>query len=151
MASARTTTSVSRPTGVPSWARTGRPTRPATETSASDKACNTRVWRFPLRRGRTSITGITADLPPWMTNRSTVTPGPTTLRLKGPSQNLHARCSIVLTYHSPRRAHACNRGRGARQLRRLRADPRFRRPHPVSYTHLRAHETVLDLVCRLLL
>ena len=24
-------------------------------------------------------------------------------------------------------------------------------PHPVSYTHLRAHETVLDLVCRLLL
>ena len=30
------------------------------------------------------------------------------------------------------------------QLRRLRA-------LPVSYTHLRAHETVLDLVCRLLL
>src|SRR5665811_129690 len=25
------------------------------------------------------------------------------------------------------------------------------RPQPVSYTHLRAHETVLDLVCRLLL
>ena len=25
------------------------------------------------------------------------------------------------------------------------------RPLPVSYTHLRAHETVLDLVCRLLL
>ena len=24
-------------------------------------------------------------------------------------------------------------------------------PTPVSYTHLRAHETVLDLVCRLLL
>ena len=24
-------------------------------------------------------------------------------------------------------------------------------PEPVSYTHLRAHETVLDLVCRLLL
>ena len=23
--------------------------------------------------------------------------------------------------------------------------------HPVSYTHLRAHETVLDLVCRILL
>ena len=23
--------------------------------------------------------------------------------------------------------------------------------HPVSYTHLRAHETVLDIVCRLLL
>ena len=28
---------------------------------------------------------------------------------------------------------------------------RVRRPTPVSYTHLRAHETVLDLVCRLLL
>ena len=27
----------------------------------------------------------------------------------------------------------------------------FKRPKPVSYTHLRAHETVLDLVCRLLL
>ncbi|WDT36837.1 hypothetical protein PVA38_11530 [Streptococcus pneumoniae D39] len=25
------------------------------------------------------------------------------------------------------------------------------RDEPVSYTHLRAHETVLDLVCRLLL
>ena len=24
-------------------------------------------------------------------------------------------------------------------------------PDPVSYTHLRAHETVLDIVCRLLL
>ena len=24
-------------------------------------------------------------------------------------------------------------------------------PDPVSYTHLRAHETVLDLVCRLLI
>src|SRR5665811_2305509 len=28
---------------------------------------------------------------------------------------------------------------------------KFRYPEPVSYTHLRAHETVLDLVCRLLL
>ena len=27
----------------------------------------------------------------------------------------------------------------------------MRRPGAVSYTHLRAHETVLDLVCRLLL
>ena len=27
----------------------------------------------------------------------------------------------------------------------------IRRCEPVSYTHLRAHETVLDLVCRLLL
>src|SRR5664280_2998053 len=33
------------------------------------------------------------------------------------------------------------------RLVELRVD----RPRPVSYTHLRAHETVLDLVCRLLL
>ena len=32
----------------------------------------------------------------------------------------------------------------------LRDQP-HRHDHPVSYTHLRAHETVLDLVCRLLL
>ena len=29
--------------------------------------------------------------------------------------------------------------------------PKMYIPNPVSYTHLRAHETVLDLVCRLLL
>ena len=29
--------------------------------------------------------------------------------------------------------------------------PIVNNPTPVSYTHLRAHETVLDLVCRLLL
>ena len=36
----------------------------------------------------------------------------------------------------------------------LETDAEGRRPNnagPVSYTHLRAHETVLDLVCRLLL
>ena len=41
----------------------------------------------------------------------------------------------------------------ARRYRRLIADHQ-RNQHaadPVSYTHLRAHETVLDLVCRLLL
>ena len=31
------------------------------------------------------------------------------------------------------------------------ADESNHRLEPVSYTHLRAHETVLDLVCRLLL
>src|SRR5665811_2072694 len=37
--------------------------------------------------------------------------------------------------------------------RNCRETPRSRGdcPEPVSYTHLRAHETVLDLVCRLLL
>src|SRR5665811_2525925 len=32
-----------------------------------------------------------------------------------------------------------------------RLETRLIAPTPVSYTHLRAHETVLDLVCRLLL
>src|SRR5665811_893397 len=32
-----------------------------------------------------------------------------------------------------------------------RTSPRWHHPALVSYTHLRAHETVLDLVCRLLL
>src|SRR5450756_2776974 len=43
----------------------------------------------------------------------------------------------------------------SRRRRARRADPRAgresRRPGPVSYTHLRAHETRHDLVCRLLL
>src|SRR5665811_2024511 len=42
---------------------------------------------------------------------------------------------------------------GVRRLRHFQAEKcqRPRRYHSVSYTHLRAHETVLDLVCRLLL
>ena len=39
---------------------------------------------------------------------------------------------------------------GRRHIREERAHKNGR-PDPVSYTHLRAHETVLDLVCRLLL
>ena len=37
-----------------------------------------------------------------------------------------------------------------RKVFRVERDPKVA-DHPVSYTHLRAHETVLDLVCRLLL
>ena len=40
---------------------------------------------------------------------------------------------------------------GERCLRNRRRLGRVRRLGAVSYTHLRAHETVLDLVCRLLL
>ena len=36
-------------------------------------------------------------------------------------------------------------------LARAQRRDRLRALGPVSYTHLRAHETVLDLVCRLLL
>ena len=39
----------------------------------------------------------------------------------------------------------------ARQRHRSHAVSRPYDQSPVSYTHLRAHETVLDLVCRLLL
>ena len=38
-----------------------------------------------------------------------------------------------------------------RELRRRRRHHRDARRGAVSYTHLRAHETVLDIVCRLLL
>ena len=34
---------------------------------------------------------------------------------------------------------------------RQAGNPQVSGMYPVSYTHLRAHETVLDLVCRLLL
>ena len=37
------------------------------------------------------------------------------------------------------------------QLKRLRLSGVLESLEPVSYTHLRAHETVLDIVCRLLL
>ena len=40
---------------------------------------------------------------------------------------------------------------GMRRNRRPETAARRRCSAPVSYTHLRAHETVLDLVCRLLL
>src|SRR5665811_759300 len=44
-------------------------------------------------------------------------------------------------------------GEGLAELAHVAADRGFflDEDHPVSYTHLRAHETVLDLVCRLLL
>ena len=38
-----------------------------------------------------------------------------------------------------------------KELKRQGKDLEAHRISPVSYTHLRAHETVLDLVCRLLL
>ena len=37
------------------------------------------------------------------------------------------------------------------KLAKLKGEKYTPAPAPVSYTHLRAHETVLDLVCRLLL
>ena len=39
----------------------------------------------------------------------------------------------------------------ADERQRDHVHPHAQGPAPVSYTHLRAHETVLDLVCRLLL
>ena len=40
---------------------------------------------------------------------------------------------------------------GAREIERTAVVADQHEINPVSYTHLRAHETVLDLVCRLLL
>ena len=39
----------------------------------------------------------------------------------------------------------------AKAFERAARDSGHDQPIPVSYTHLRAHETVLDIVCRLLL
>mgnify|MGYP007112062106 CR=1 FL=1 len=53
-----------------------------------------------------------------------------------------------------RRLEVLRRARARRRIaaHRLADQRRAFEPHlPVSYTHLRAHETVLDLVCRLLL
>src|SRR5665811_2575095 len=51
--------------------------------------------------------------------------------------------------HAGRRTQRCPYSRRAR---RVSTGDRYRwGGAPVSYTHLRAHETVLDLVCRLLL
>src|SRR5450759_1706866 len=47
---------------------------------------------------------------------------------------------------------ACRKSRGGRRALRVDDDDGyFRHAGPVSYTHLRAHETRHDLVCRLLL
>ena len=46
---------------------------------------------------------------------------------------------------------ACGTHAKADVLGDIRTHQRFEREIAVSYTHLRAHETVLDLVCRLLL
>ena len=53
------------------------------------------------------------------------------------------------------REHVARVGGDARAAAQVDEGPRMalgqRGDEPVSYTHLRAHETVLDLVCRLLL
>ena len=47
--------------------------------------------------------------------------------------------------------HAIKPSSGLKKLREFSPDLVVLDVMPVSYTHLRAHETVLDLVCRLLL
>src|SRR5665811_1567959 len=57
-------------------------------------------------------------------------------------------CSVSCHFYSPRlRPHLISLAHKDYPLAHAQGDI----PHPVSYTHLRAHETVLDLVCRLLL
>ena len=54
---------------------------------------------------------------------------------------------------SPTPAYGISTGFGALATRHIPVEQRaqLQRSLAVSYTHLRAHETVLDLVCRLLL
>src|SRR5665811_27477 len=66
--------------------------------------------------------------------------------------NQHSVCAIKSESHSP--VSIDRHGPMALQIIRQRVQAPSRRIHiliacsPVSYTHLRAHETVLDLVCR---
>ena len=55
------------------------------------------------------------------------------------------------TETEPERAAVVRRAAADRQPFRMRTASVPTTSGPVSYTHLRAHETVLDLVCRLLL
>ena len=55
----------------------------------------------------------------------------------------------ILFFVGPRDAEGCRLG--CRSAIHRSAIPGYGRSMAVSYTHLRAHETVLDLVCRLLL
>src|SRR5665811_2468073 len=64
-------------------------------------------------------------------------------------------CSPQSTHHTSTRHlfHGSDPGHQTEAIERAVhiLPSRFKARHPVSYTHLRAHETVLDLVCRLLL
>ena len=55
---------------------------------------------------------------------------------------------VLLPGHDPSRAAALARNLATQGIEVRRAEAPLT---AVSYTHLRAHETVLDLVCRLLL
>src|SRR5664280_1665280 len=58
---------------------------------------------------------------------------------------------VITAYHWPAVCTSCRYRWSARTSRSdVRAIDSHRKRKAVSYTHLRAHETVLDLVCRLL-
>src|SRR5665811_2545710 len=88
----------------------------------------------PIRNTESRISWrvVSPEFKPWTRRRPPppATPDPSTLRPSTASR-------------SPTRVVAARVARGGQP-------PRYH-PRPSSYTHLRAHETVLDLVCRLLL
>src|SRR5450759_603333 len=67
-------------------------------------------------------------------------------RSKIPSPELGVGYAATRVYYAPRRCDSCVADRGSRAAAGDASDW-----VPVSYTHLRAHETRHDLVCRLLL
>src|SRR5664280_363103 len=104
----------------------------------------------PERRRNRATLGTRVGPPVLQTARSTISFSGITAFSKRPSISRK-------TYHRQPRAKIRGRveyivvNHEAALRRCLATWPVLICPGPVSYTHLRAHETVLDLVCRLLL
>ena len=74
-------------------------------------------------------------------------PPRSTLDLSSAASDVYKRQGHAIAVREARRARAEAAGAAGARGRGVRRD----RAGAVSYTHLRAHETVLDIVCRLLL
>src|SRR5450759_5488371 len=95
----------------------------------------------PRRRHRCLVQQLTQPLP------CTAAPSSWTATATRPTGCSGGTC--ISTSTIPRRSSICARCRKAGSRLRF-SPPTSRRFTPVSYTHLRAHETRHDLVCRLL-
>ena len=71
------------------------------------------------------------------------------LRLQRRPVAAELRSRLSIAAHLAKRTRAC--GQGPSEFKTLPQTGESEGVEPVSYTHLRAHETVLDIVCRLLL
>src|SRR5665811_384443 len=109
------------------------------------------VSRFRLRSATPELPAPLEMPPPNMSDRPPPRPlcsstSTTTRKLVSTS-----RTSRMMRSASNGRPYVSDLPRRVAHARSRIGDARGVRRTPVSYTHLRAHETVLDLVCRLLL